>query len=260
MDVLAALTNKPLELESATPLYQQLEQRILQLIATGAFDDATPLPPETTLCEAFGLSRATVRRCFKDLVDEGHVVRRRGQGTFVSHGRAMDGISYSLNFSAETEAQGKVPSSRILRFRSALPHEAVAKRLRLSGPAEVWEISRLRLADGVPMRIESVFIPKALLPDLTRQDLEHSLYEAIAERTGLMPASAREVYEAITLSKSEAKTLGQPVGSPAFRRIRTTFDAAGAPFEASIIVEPGLTTRFVVDLDDRGAHFRRSAL
>lgn len=260
MDALCALTQKPLELESGAPLYQQLEQRILQLVATGAFDDATPLPTEAALCKAFGLSRATVRRCFKDLVDEGHVVRRRGQGTFVSHGRDVDGISYSLNFSAEMEAQGRVPSSRILRFCAARPHEAVAKRLRLTGADEVWEISRLRMADGCPMRIESVYIPKSLLPGLTRRDLTHSLYGAIAERTGLMPASAREAYEAITLSRSEAKVLEQPAGSPAFRRVRTTFDAAGAPFEASIIIEPGLTTRFIVDLDDRGAHFRRTTL
>lgn len=257
MDALAALTQRPLEIESGTPLYQQLEQRILQLIATDALEPSTPLPAETALCDAFGLSRATVRRCFKDLVDEGHVVRRRGQGTFVAKGQPTDSITCSLNFSAEMEAQGRLPSSKILRFRSAEPHEGVAKRLRLAPGALIWEISRLRMADGKAIRKETVFIPHDLVPDLTREDLERSLYGTIAERTGLLPASARENYEAVILDRGEAKVLGQPAGSPAFRRIRTTFDAAGAPFEASIIIEPGLTTSFIVDLDSHGAHFRR---
>ena len=260
VDVLSAMSSKPLDFESHTPLYQQLEQRILQMVATGVIDGNTALPTETSICEAFGLSRATVRRCFKDLVEEGHVVRRRGQGTFLAHGKPVDSITYSLNFSAEMESRGMTPSSKILHFRRVTPSEGVSKRLKLRSKEQVWEISRLRLADGKPMRIESVYVPCSVCPDLTEKDLEHSLYGNIAEASGLLPASAREVYEAVLLDKTEAKYLQQPAGSPAFRRIRTTFDASGAPFEASVIVESGFAVEFVVDLDSHGATFRRRIL
>ncbi len=260
MDILGAMSAKPLDYESGTPLYQQLEQRILQLVATGAIDGNTALPTETSICEAFGLSRATVRRCFKDLVEEGHVVRRRGQGTFLSHGKPVEGITYSLNFSAEMESRGIKPSSKILHFRRVTPSEGVSRRLKIRNNAQVWEISRLRMGDGQPMRIESVYVPCSVCPDLTQEDLEHSLYGSIAEASGLLPASAREVYEAVLLDKTEAKYLQQPVGSPAFRRIRTTFDASGAPFEASVIVESGFAVEFVVDFDSHGATFKRRLL
>lgn len=75
-----------------TPLYVQLKHRIALLIASQAFDTKTPLPRELEICARLELSRATVRRCFQDLVIEGRVVRKRGQGTFIKPQTSAPGI------------------------------------------------------------------------------------------------------------------------------------------------------------------------
>ena len=80
MDVMAVLEHEPFNLDSGIPLYMQLKDRILQIIATRSLDQQTPLPTEQEISQRLNLSRGTVRRCFKDLVDEGRVVRRRGLG------------------------------------------------------------------------------------------------------------------------------------------------------------------------------------
>ncbi len=259
MDALAALAKEPLDLDSKTPLYQQLEERILQLIVMGAFDETTPLPTETSICEVLGLSRATVRRCFEDLVDNGHVVRRRGRGTFVqSQGR--DGYMGSINFASEMRSLGREPSSRIVGFREVPASGMLADRLEVTPGTPLWESRRIRLADGHPVQIDITVFPKEVCPELTRDDLKGSLYQKIALSTGKMPARRLETYEAVVLDAGEARLLEQPAGSAALRRICTTYDASGKPYEACICVEAAAVAQLVVDMDSTTARVSRRYL
>ncbi len=114
MDVMGTLEREPLDPGSEVPLYLQLKERILQVMATHALDGQTPLPTEQEISRRLGLSRGTVRRCFRDLVDEGRVVRRRGLGTFVAHPRGARGMDIAFSFTAEVTALGMRPSSEVL--------------------------------------------------------------------------------------------------------------------------------------------------
>ena len=128
MNALEELCRIPLDDTSPTPLYQQLKQRLLQLIAIGAFPEGTALPTEQQICEALGLSRATVRRCFQDLVDQGHVTRRRGKGTFPV-ATSAEGIDVMIGFSDEMAHAGKTPSSRLINFKKIKGGELVCRSL-----------------------------------------------------------------------------------------------------------------------------------
>lgn len=238
MDPLHLIAAEPLDPEAETPLYQQLEQRLLQLIASGALDGRAPLPTEMELCEAFGLSRATVRRCFADLVAEGRVVRRRGQGTFVAGGKASHSGPF-LNFSQRMASSGRASSSRVVSFARERAAGGVARRLRLEDGAPVYRICRVRLADGRPMTMDTSHIPCSLCPDLSRDDLTGSLYALLAERSGLLPARADERFEAVGLTDVEAETFDMEAGSPAFLITRTTYDQHDLPFETAVTVAPG---------------------
>lgn len=97
MDMISFLASEPFDRSGDTPLYVQLKHRIALLIASQAFDTKTPLPRELEICERLELSRATVRRCFQDLVIEGRVVRKRGQGTFIKPQTSAPGIDLKLH-------------------------------------------------------------------------------------------------------------------------------------------------------------------
>lgn len=236
MDALEAIAAEPLDHTSTKPLYQQLKERILQVVAAHAFDARTPLPGELELCAALGLSRATVRRCFQDLVNENRVIRKRGRGTFIKEQTEGPLADIALNFSARMREAGRVPSSRILSFKRTMAAKGIASTLRIEPGTPVWEIRRLRLADGRPMECNFVYIPCELCPDLTRADLEHSLYTYMARTAHVFPASFDAFYEAINLDKQEAKLLGQQTGKAALRVLRTTFDQHGRPFEAAVVI------------------------
>ena len=76
-----------------TPLYEQVKRALLAAIASGEYSSGVPFVTQREICERFGVSHATAVRALNDLAADGHVVRRRGQGTFVAERTQPDGRS-----------------------------------------------------------------------------------------------------------------------------------------------------------------------
>ena len=70
--------------DPALPLYQQVKRALLAEIAAGDYAPGRPFVTQREICERFNVSHATAVRALSDLANEGYVVRRRGQGTFVA--------------------------------------------------------------------------------------------------------------------------------------------------------------------------------
>lgn len=238
MDVLETLSASPLDHNSPTPLYRQLKHRILQLVAADMIDSSTPLPTEAQLCEAFGLSRATVRRCFKDLVDEGYVRRRRGQGTYMNEGERLLGLG-TLYLKASTsdnlERSGAHVTSKFLGLNRIAANAATARSLDVVEGEPLWEVNRLRLADGRAVIHELAFCPVRALPRLSEADLLHtSIYTCIAQSSHSLPERTEERIEAVTLDRREARLLETDAGVPGVRVFTRALDVNGRPLLASI--------------------------
>jgi GntR family transcriptional regulator, arabinose operon transcriptional repressor len=75
------------------PLYRRVKRELVAAIESGELPPDVPFVTQRKICEQFGVSHATAVRALNDLVAEGYVIRRRGQGTFVAPRRpsANDG-------------------------------------------------------------------------------------------------------------------------------------------------------------------------
>ena len=222
MDALALISHDALDESSSVPLYCQLKHRILQLIATGTLGAGEALPTEQALCETFGLSRATVRRCYRDLVDEGYATRRRGRGSFVSlpeeSGR-LDTIYQQVSTSSAIGRSGARPGSRFLGIKVVPATGAAARSLGVADGAPLWEINRLRLADKNPVVHELAYVPQALCPRLDSANLEStSLYQCIAEESGGKRGPAHRRALAGHPGPAARDERGHRAGRPAARR------------------------------------------
>ena len=71
------------DLASDAPLYEQVRDRLTQVILARELSDSTPLPTEPNLMELFGVSRGTLRRAIEELVRDGLLSAEQGRGTFV---------------------------------------------------------------------------------------------------------------------------------------------------------------------------------
>ena len=75
-----------------------------------------------------------------------------------------------------------------------------------------------------------------------------SLYEVLATRYSLYPASARETHQAVTVPEDAAPLLRAPAGAPALMAERLTRLADGRPLEYVHSIMRGDRYRIVLDL------------
>lgn len=70
-------------------VFEELLQRLMQLVKLGLAPPGSRLPPERELATHLGVSRQTLREVLRSLVQTGHLETRRGRGggTFVKNSR-----------------------------------------------------------------------------------------------------------------------------------------------------------------------------
>jgi GntR family transcriptional regulator len=207
-------------------LYQSVGETLKQEIASGRFADALVLPGERELAESHGVSRATLRRAIDALVGEGLLFHRQGAGTFIRRAtpRVDQMASRLTGFTEVMRMRGFVASSRKLEAGVFLPTPDEAMMLGVNPADHVVRLSRLRLADDVPMAIEHSVIPQHFLPD--PEAIGHSLYDALEARE-LRPMRGLQRLRAMTLGDADAQLLGVPANSPTLYIQRIAYLADG---------------------------------
>jgi len=68
---------------SYEPSYAQLVRILQEQMAMGRLRPGDRLPSESQLCEYHGVSRMTIRRAINILIEQGVVITKQGQGTFI---------------------------------------------------------------------------------------------------------------------------------------------------------------------------------
>jgi GntR family transcriptional regulator len=236
------------------PVYVQIADRIRSVVHTPALPPGAALPPERLLCEAFGVSRMTVRQALNLLEHDGLIRCQRGRGTFVAP-RRMDKLQQQMrSFSEEIRARGGVPSSRVLSFSQAIPEAAAREFLGLEDRDNVYELRRLRLADGVPLALETTCVPCRLCPNLHRFDVANqSLYTILEEHYGLRLSRCVEEISAVLPDRQMRALLEIPktVGVLVIRR--RTYADDDTPVEFGRTAYRGdLYTAIVRSVRERG--------
>lgn len=170
-----------------------IRARLRALVAEGHPGDR--LPGERELAEALGAARMTVRHAMDALVAEGLLERRHGSGTYVLPRPVVRFLGLT-SFTQDLRERGLEPGSRLLAFEERPAEPEVAGRLRVAPGTATLRFTRLRTGDGRPMALETTEIARGLVPGLGPDDLTGSLYELLARRYGIVPASATVTLEA----------------------------------------------------------------
>jgi GntR family transcriptional regulator len=212
---------------SPVPVYVQIAAEVRRLVRGGTVAPDSELPSERLLCEAYGVSRMTLRQALGVLEREGLIEARRGRGTFVSLPAA--GVAPLPGIPEEMIA-GPAAFTRLLQFRMARP---TAPAREFFGPAHgerVYQIRRLRFAHGNPVALEFVQLPQALCPNLNQLDLVHdSFYRILEERYRLRLAECIEEISALRPSPGQRRLLQAPSSAAILMVCRRTRTTTGAP-------------------------------
>ena len=209
-----------------------------------------PLPPERELAQRFAVSRATIRQALSRLADHGWVYRVQGSGTFVADKDLVTKSPYLTSFSEDISERGMTPGSRVLRLEHGRADERIARELLIPVGARAVHIERLRTADGVPLCIESLWLPEWLTGEDLGPELLGSLYSYF-EHAGASPARAHQTIRAVSLDAAQAELLRAEPGASALMVARIVFDAHGRRIEASTGVYRGDRYDFQINVKRR---------
>ncbi|MEA5153357.1 GntR family transcriptional regulator [Raineyella sp.] len=210
----------------AVPKYAQLEAQLRTHVAT--LEPGQPIDSERSLMETYGVSRATVRRAIADLVNDGVLVSRAGQGTFVAEAKVQTNL-HLASFTEDMTQRGRVPSTAVLSMQLAPPDAAVAAYFGTHEPA--WHLERVRCADDEPMAYEEQWVDARWAPDLGTKDLRGSVYAILADDYDCPVDAAEQTMWGTTADDRLAELLDVEVGQALLVFDRTS-SSRGRPIES----------------------------
>jgi DNA-binding GntR family transcriptional regulator len=207
-----------------TPRYLDIGERLAAEVSL--MQPGDQLPKERELAERFAVSRMTVRQALSLLTDQGRVYSVRGHGTFVAEPHVAKDATLA-SFTEDMIARGFTPGSRLLAAVEVPAPADVARALELPHGSPTLRIERLRLADDVPMCLETVHLPARLFPRLLDTDLTGSLYSLLGARFRTTVSRADQTFSATRLTRRQSDLLGVPSGSAALVMRRISVDTRG---------------------------------
>jgi GntR family transcriptional regulator len=189
-----------------TPKYYRIMQRIVDDIRAGRLQPGQAAPSENEIIDKHGVSNTTARKVHLELERGGWVARVKGKGTYVRHERVGRSVDRILAFTRNMTLAGRTPSTKLISARlsdAGMSATISGRRYRLEGP--VCVVKRLRLADGVPMMVETRYVSGRLCPGLHKKDLTGSLYRIYEEDYGLQLS---QIYQDLSAEIVNAAEMG----------------------------------------------------
>lgn len=217
---------------SPIPLYYQLAELLREQIRTGELKSGDQLPPERMLSEHHGISRMTARQAIAYLLRDGSLITKHGLGTFVAEPKLTYNAFHLLSFTEEIVQHGGYAVSQVLEQHVVVAPPRVARELALASEAPVVKIVRLRLADDVPLVLETIFVSSARCPGLEGENLaERSLYNVLDQVYGITLKRARQTLEATVANAYERELFAVPLDMPMILLEGITADEQDQPVE-----------------------------
>ncbi|MDR0599723.1 MAG: GntR family transcriptional regulator [Treponema sp.] len=223
-----------LERNSSKPLYVQLKGIIQEQIENGEWQANQMIPSENELASTYGISRMTARSVISQLVHEGFLYRVQGKGTFVCESKIeMASLSYA-GVRGQLEKKGYKVETKLLEMSRAPCAGIVSQRLALVPGSLVFDIKRLRIANGLPISYHHSFVPVSLCDNLEQFDLQNEqLCEIMSIYYGLNRTRSVETLETYLADERQAAILEVDYGFPLLLLQDLIVSGGGQAFEYS---------------------------
>ena len=192
--------------------------KLLEEIKSGIFQEATKLPPESTLAQQFGVSRTFVRDSLAQLEGEGFISRRHGVGTTINrHVLAVTTrMDLEVEFSDMVREAGAVPSVEIIDIATVNCDETLAQKLGTCVNTPALAVTRIVSGDGIPVIYCVDYISFQIIKDYSysQEDLGKPIFHFLKKYCDTDISMDLSVVEPMLASERLASYLQVAVGDP----------------------------------------------
>ena len=220
---------------SSEPIYKQVQDIISNNIGSGKWPLHSKIPDEITLSEKLGVSRGTLRKAIRDLVDKGVLTRIRKKGTFVISNTIEQPLASRLvSFSESMREQNLNFRTLVIGKAVIQPDIKIAALLELEPKKKVIFLERVRLVDNVPIIYLKNYVPYHFCKGLMKDDLQkNTLFTLLEEKYGRKIEWGRRYFRAVPAMGEVVQYLGVPASKPVMYLEQISYTNASIPLEYS---------------------------
>ncbi|CAM4176846.1 trehalose operon repressor [Streptococcus penaeicida] len=163
-------------------IFKDLEEKISKEIY--AIDDF--LPTEIELSQEYDASRDTIRKALNLLAKAGLVKKQQGRGTqVIKHHQILFPISELTSYQELVSYFNMNSKTNVIAIDKLIVDEKTAKLTGFPVNSLVWRITRQRVVDGVASVLDIDYLSKTIVPKISREIAEKSLYEYLEKELKL---------------------------------------------------------------------------
>ncbi|MGQ7462132.1 UTRA domain-containing protein [Streptococcus suis] len=217
--------------------YKKVYADIKEKIEQNIWQANQEMPTENELMDIYSYSKDTIRKALSLLEMDGYIQKRQGRNSiildhnlvrkpFVSELKTVS----ELNRSAHHQVQTELTNLYIVQGQPE-----VMKELEVDEKTDLYRVSRVRTIDGERLEYEISYFDRRIVPYLSKDIAEKSIYQYLEKDLGLeISHSRREI--SFRFATEEEKSLLDLVGYDMVVSVTsTTYLADGRPFQYGTI-------------------------
>ncbi len=215
--------------------YKQIREYIVSRILSGEYSPNQMIEPQDFFNKKFGVSRATTRKAFEELIEKKILYSEQGRGTFVANlnvnrVKALRKVSFSESERKKTHTF----SSRLVGVFELNADIKLAKQLKIEVGDKVVCIKRVRLVNGFAENYQISYLNHSLVKGINFTDeiLEDgSLFQLLKDEASLEPYYTDEEVRAISASEDISSKLSIAMNEPILFIRRHTYTISDVVME-----------------------------
>lgn len=173
--------------------YQELYQKIEENIQKEIYKEGDFLPSEHEFVDLYHVSRDTVRKALALLQENGLIKKVRGQGSIVVKETQIDfPVSSLTSYRELVEQLGMKSKTNVVSLDKITVDSQLSQLTGFPEYRLVWRITRQRIVDDLTSVLDIDYLDKGVVPEMTREIAENSIYHHLEEVLGLDIAYAQK--------------------------------------------------------------------
>ncbi|WP_040210438.1 trehalose operon repressor [Clostridium polynesiense] len=188
--------------------YSIIYNDILSRIENGDYEPNSKLPSENELMQHFNVSRDTVRKALNLLEEAGYIHKIKGKGSLILDINKFNfPVSGITSFKELSKDMGVEAKTFVEELKVVKPGRFLKSNLELTSEDEVWKVIRVRQLGDRKVILDKDFFNKKIIPNLTKEVCEDSIYEYIEKELKLKIGFAKKEITVQQCTEEDKKLL-----------------------------------------------------
>ena len=173
--------------------YEQLFKDLEHDITSGIYQAGDYLPTENELTQTYHMSRDTIRKALSLLAEAGLIQKIHGSGSQVIKHEQIDfPVSQLTSYKELVDAHHINSKTNVIAIDKLIVDEKLAALTAVKKNNLVWRIIRQRVVDGTASVLDIDYLDKKIVPNMTREIAEQSIYDYLENQLHLIIAFAQK--------------------------------------------------------------------